>query len=345
MFIKEAISISPQKTYTNEFLDGEVIAIESDRYIAIEPDYMGLIPNNLLRRMGKAVRMGIGAGMPLIQKYPNLDGIILGTANGGLEDCIKFLNQLVAFEEGVLTPTNFVQSTPNAVTGQLAMMSTNRGYNMTHTHSSLAFETALVDADLFLSETSTTRSLLLGGLEEISDYNYNIDFHNNLFKQQLISNTALLSSKDPGSYCGEGANFFVCSNAQDGAVMRLVANKTACFRSTDSLSEFVESFLQEQNENPIQPSILISGWNGDSRLRALYEQVEQRFSNATLIHFKHLCGEYRTAVSFGTYLAFQLFSGKCTFLNTDNKSATPDSILLYNTFDGFRHSLLLFERV
>ena len=132
MFIKDLACISPQRTYNEAFFESEPQVHVGNRYAALEPGYGSLIPAGLLRRMGKAVRMGVGTGLPLIQKNGALDGIILGTANGGLEDCLKFLNQIVDYEEGTLTPTNFVQSTPNSVAGNLALMSKNTGYNTTH---------------------------------------------------------------------------------------------------------------------------------------------------------------------------------------------------------------------
>lgn len=180
MYIIDSACISPQQTFDNAFFDGHVKVHEGDRYLAVEPAYGQMIPAGLLRRMGKAVRMGVGAGLPLIQKN-QVDGIILGTANGGLEDCLKFLNQIVDYHEGTLTPTNFVQSTPNAVAGNLALMSKTTGYNATHVHKGLAFEAALLDAMMLLDEKPAQR-LLLGSIEEISDYNHNIDLLSGSFK-------------------------------------------------------------------------------------------------------------------------------------------------------------------
>ena len=78
--------------------------------------------------MGKAVRMGLGASIPLLQNNNEpLSGIIIGTAMGGMEDCINFLNQVIDYNEGMLTPTNFVQSTPNAIASQLGLLSNNKG--------------------------------------------------------------------------------------------------------------------------------------------------------------------------------------------------------------------------
>ena len=62
-----------------------------------------------------------------------------------MEDCIKFLNQIVEYKEGLLTPANFVQSTSNAAAAQIALVTKNHQYNITHVHRGLAFENALMD--------------------------------------------------------------------------------------------------------------------------------------------------------------------------------------------------------
>ena len=69
MFITDLRSISPQKTYTNDFLLGQIIEHDQNQYLAYEPNYTDIIPKTLLRRMGKAVRMGVGTGFcPHIKK-------------------------------------------------------------------------------------------------------------------------------------------------------------------------------------------------------------------------------------------------------------------------------------
>ncbi len=117
----------------------------------MEPDYPG-IPAGARRRMGKSVRMAVGAALPLLEKHPQPDGIIIATANGGMEDCIKFLNQILEYKEGLLTPGNFVQSTSNAAAAQIALVTKNHNYNITHVHRGLAFENALMDVMMLLKE-------------------------------------------------------------------------------------------------------------------------------------------------------------------------------------------------
>jgi hypothetical protein len=145
LYIHQHTCISPQQTFSHIDIDTLNECVEN-KLKAKEPAYDG-IPPGILRRMGKAVRMGVGAAIPIIKNNPSINGIIIGTANGGMEDCIKFLNQIIDYEEGMLTPGNFVQSTPNAIAAQLGLMSKNKSYNITHVHRGLAFEDALIDQD------------------------------------------------------------------------------------------------------------------------------------------------------------------------------------------------------
>src|ERR1700761_4058763 len=161
-YIHHTKCISPQLTWDNINLE-ELQLSSNNTLLAKEPTYES-IPPAIYRRMGKAVRLASGAALPLLHAV-NFNGIIIGTANGGLEDCIKFLNQIMQYQEGRLTPTNFVQSTTNAIASQLAFFSSNKGHNSTHVHRGLAFENALLEAAMLLDE-NPEHTYLLGGVDE-----------------------------------------------------------------------------------------------------------------------------------------------------------------------------------
>jgi hypothetical protein len=344
MFIKEVCAISPQLTYGNEFVNGDYQIHQEGILYAQEPSYLDFIPASLLRRMGKAVRMGIGAGLPLVKNYPEIEGIIIGTANGGLEDCIRFLNQIVDYEEGVLTPTNFVNSTPNAVAGQLALMGEKTGYNSTHTNGSLAFDNVLLDAKLLLETTNQPMQLLIGAVEEISDYNYNIDTLNNHYKTEPITNLALMQSTTDGSLCGEGAAMFVVSNQQDNAIAEVVDQFQICFPEKEELTQLLFDFLSGNNLQPHDVDVLLFGNAGDGRSDFWYNDLQkQLFPDKTISTFKQFSGDYRTASSFACYLAVKLFQGSHTIHGYEN--ATPKTILIYNQFAGERHGFILMKAV
>jgi hypothetical protein len=160
-YIHQTSSISPQHSPGN--VDLNILFEPVDKKLhAIEPVYGG-IPPGVLRRMGKAVRMGVGAALPLLHSGIVPDGIIIGTTDGGKEDSAKFLNQIVDYDEGMLTPLNFVQSTPNAVAAQIGLLTKNHGYNITHLQPGLAFEFAMIDADMMLNENPLNNYLLGAG--------------------------------------------------------------------------------------------------------------------------------------------------------------------------------------
>lgn len=345
MYVKDLYAISPQKTHDLSFENGDWQVFNEFIYKAIEPSYQDIIPSSQLRRMGKAVRMGIGVSLPLLGRNPKPDGIIFGTANGGLEDCIKFLNQIVEYNEGTLTPTNFVQSTPNALAGQVALLSENRAYNMTHVNGSLAFESALLDASLFFDEYGQEeKTILLGAVEEISDYNYNIDHLGERFKQELVSNEELLNSNTPGSYCGEGSTQFFLSNNPENSLAKFSGFKQSSHLSKDEIQDFLLSFLAEQSLKPADVDCLLLGKNGDVLTDSWYDELGKLFGDKPTVYFKKSVGEYRTVSAFASYLAVQLLNGKAQHLIENGAITEPRTILIYNHFDAVRHSLILIQK-
>ena len=89
LYIQESTCISSQSTFLNKIKLPEYQVPEGNKICVKEPSYED-IPEKILRRMGKAVRLGVGAAMPLIASSGNPDGIIIGTANGGMEDVLNF---------------------------------------------------------------------------------------------------------------------------------------------------------------------------------------------------------------------------------------------------------------
>tara|TARA_Y100000589_G_scaffold59097_1_gene49632 strand:+ start:50637 stop:51683 length:1047 start_codon:yes stop_codon:yes gene_type:complete len=348
MFITDLSAISPQLTYNENFLLGDKKSYESTVFNAIEPDYTELIPRNLLRRMGKAVRIGIGTGTPLINKNSELDGIIIGTANGGLEDCIRFLNQIIEYNEGTLTPTNFVQSTPNAIAGQLALIGKNRGYNITYTNGGTSFENAILDGILLFNE-GNNKKLLIGGIEEISEYNYNIDSLSNKFKKERIKDSKLLESNTPGTICGEGAALFVVENESNNYYAQIKDVAQITYPSIEDLRECLTEMLERNNLKSTDIDSIMLGYNGDINHNHWYEYIENKiFKKSNSFTFKNLIGDYRTCSAFATWLSSHIINGEKKILKhisrRINNKNTPKNILIYNHFDTVRHGFILLSK-
>ena len=342
MYIHQHTCISPQQK--NGAVHPEEINITADgKLLATEPVLEG-IPPAMLRRMSKAVRMGIGTGLPLL-KNNAADGIIIGTANGGMEDCIKFLNQIIDYDEGLLTPANFVQSTPNAIAGQLSQITKNRSYNATHVHSGLAFENALLDAQMLIGE-HPGKSYLVGGVDEISSYNYNIDCHAGWYSRTK-TNEHLYTDKTPATIAGEGAAMFIINANPVNALAQIKA--VSIFHSTDpkTVADRFKNFIAEWV--PVTDNtIFLSGENGDFRQKPLYESCEEVFGSAIPVaRFKHVTGEYPTASSFALWLACHALKEQSLpphFYKNEHNLSQVDRIIIYNQYQGKQHSFIFVTR-
>jgi hypothetical protein len=336
-YIHHSSCISAQQTFENIDLTIINLPVEN-KFKAVEPSHKD-IPVSVLRRMGKAVRMGIGTGIPLIHKVQEIKGIIIGTANGGMEDCIKFLNQIIQYEEGTLTPTNFVQSTANNIASQTALMSTNKGYNITHVHRGLAFENAVIDADMMVAENPTA-NYLLGGIDEISNYNYKISFLEGLYKAEDISIEKLYDSDTPGSIAGEGSAMFIVNGVKEGSVAQMKSIKTLHSSEINEVSQQFADFIKSSGIEKID--LFISGENGDSRYNNFYTSCEN-ITGTTTARFKHFSGDFPTASAMSLWIA-------CHIMQTQHipehliKSGKTDlirNIVIYNNYKGYQHSFML----
>ncbi len=344
-YIHQTYCISPQRTFPQvdlEILNHPV----NKKLLAIEPLYDG-IPPGILRRMGKAIRMGVGAAMPILKNTNALNGIIIGTAKGGMEDCIKFLNQIVQYEEGLLAPGNFVQSTSNAIAAQLGLMCHNKKYNTTHVHRGLAFENAVIDTIMQLNE-HPGNNYLLGGVDEISDFNYNIETLAGAYKEELISNEHLYDRDSPGSIAGEGAAMFLVNDQKENAIAKLKALQILHSEDDGLVKNNLKQFIAAHLPAGEEIDLLLSGENGDNRTLKFYMDCEGLMeTNTAIVRFKHLSGDVPTAAAFGLWLACQVLQKNDLPLHMIKKPFTGphcNNILLYNNYKGLQHSFMLIRK-
>jgi hypothetical protein len=346
IYIRDLTCISPQHTSDGLFLEGTVLAHNTNHYLALEPSYEGVIPSGMLRRMGKAVRMGVGAGLPLLQKHNDCEGIVVGTSEGGVEDSMKFLGQIVQYKEGALTPTNFVQSTANSLAGLLAILSKITGYNATHVNRGLAFEACLADAKLILEE-GQVHTLLAGNVEQFSEFNYNLENLNGVYKQDPVESVNLLSSGTPGTVCGEGAVFFVLSDNPANAMAKLEDVGQVSHLQPAELQESILRFLKANGLTPGDVDALVLGYNGDSRTDHWYNNLVSAFFPTQAVYtYKNLVGEYPTVSGFAFWFSVQLLQGHTLPADTIRRkgNGVPARVLVYNTYKGVQHGFMLVRK-
>ncbi len=343
MRIKASYLISPQSTTTFEGKI-EAVSYRNNLLKVIEPNWKNYIPRNQLRRMGKAVRLGTGAGLKLIEKdneFKNSDAIIITSANGGLEDCIKFLKQMVTYGDGALTPTNFVQSTPNAISGNIAMATENHCYNITHVNSSFSFIDGLRDASLLFYENSKAK-ILLGSIDEISDFNYRINELRGHYKKEKIDSLQLLESTTKGTICGESAAFFGVVDEGDDLV-KVVGFDTLISSDLAAIKAFVSQFLEDNNLASTDIDGVMLGYNGNLIKDAIYNELTNTyFKNANRFSFKDLFGEHPSVISAGFWYAYQLIKGMPPLNKPLNYNGNKlKNILIFNQYNGEENSLIL----
>ncbi len=341
-YIHQTTCISPQQT----FPDADISVLHQPtghQLKAIEPTYTG-IPPGILRRMSKSVRMGIGAALPLINQLPAPDGIIIGTANAGFEDCFHFLKQIVEYNEGLLAPGSFVQSTPNAVAAQLAMLSHNHGYNITHVQLGLAFENAMMDAGMLIKE-HPGNTYLLGAVDDISVYNNALNLLAGWFKNELSAVENLYELNSPGSIAGEGAAMFLVNGNPAKAIAQVQAIGAVHSGDVGVMERQLKFFLDKHLPEGEKIDLLISGENGDNRLLKYYTACEKMMpGEAMVIRFKHLCGEYPTASAIALWLACYILQKNPIPPHLIKKSFPVKAfknILIYNNYKQVQHSFIL----
>ena len=341
-YIHQHSCISPQQTFPVSRIDDLFDPVDKKLQV-IEPSYEQ-IPPGMLRRMGKAVRIGVGAALPLLSHIPVPDGIILGTANAGKEDCVKFLNQIIEYNEGMLTPLNFVQGTPNAIASQVGILTKNHGYNITHMHLGLAFENVLTDADMQIAENPTAQ-YLVDAVDNISVYNYYFEDKGGWYKKETVTGKQLYDSGTNGSVAGEAAAMFIVNGNPAGASAKLLAVNSLHHADAEVMKHYLRQFIENNLPDGEKIDLLLSGENGDNRLRGFYEAAEEISGRETAVaRFKHMSGEFPTATAMGLWLC-------CRFLQGDEipvhmiKSGKPENglrnILIYNNYKGIQNSFIL----
>jgi len=355
-YIHQTACISPQQTFSGTEIDlSREYESANNRMKALEPAYPG-IPDNILRRMAKAVRMGVGTALPLIRatggKLP--EGIIIGTANGGMEESVKFLKQIVEYNEEMLTPGNFVQSIPNAISSQISLLSKNKNYNATHVHRGLAFEHAALDAAMQVNQHPGSW-YLVGGVDEMASFHYNLEYLKGSYKIEGISNKRLYETDTPGSLAGEGGALFLVNGLKDQALARLQALVTFHSEEEGAVTDRLRSFLERHlASGGSAPDLFLTGENGDNRFSHFYAGCEAIVGSAILVaRYKHVCGEYPTASAFGLWLACQLVggmplpghmikrAGAAVAADKEATKAPYKTILFYNNYKGLQHSFML----
>jgi len=352
VFINGMGCVSPQNTLGNISLNSEILEFESEFLEIQKPNYRDFINPKLLRRMSKIVRMGIVASKTALENagLENPDAILTGTGMGCQRDTEKFLNSMIENNEGLLAPTNFIQSTHNTVGGAIALGQNNHNYNSTYVHRTFSFESALLDSILLLGE-GKDKNILLGGFDEITEENWLIKTKINFYKKYASKNTHLLSHKQQGALAGEGSTFFVVSNDKKQNSLAEIIGVKMFYRPVDSnaIQKNISNFLNTKSLSIEDIDLVILGYNGDAEFDKIYSDIENDlFAKNTTAYYKHLSGEYDTSSAFATWMAAGIIKENRlpeVILKRGSAKKEIKNILIYNQFRNINHSLILLGKV
>ncbi len=350
IYISSAACISPQQSFGLAQVPVQPVAHNSNFLKAIEPAYQDILDPKLTRRMSRIIRMGVATAIECLKEgdVTNPGAIVTGTAYGCLEDTGIFLSRLIEQDEQMLSPTAFIQSTHNTVGAQIALMHKCNEYNNTFVHRGFSFESALLDSIMLLRE-GEAKNVLVGGIDEITDTSFAILNRFGLYKKENISNLSLFQSTSKGTIAGEGAAFFLLSSvSSENNLAQLEGLST--FYKPSSNADIVKNIGDFVNEHALTVNdidLVITGRNGDEQNDEVYNYLRENiFINNEVINYKHLCGEYPTAVSFAMWFAAKILhtNGSQQVMGY-NAGKQIKRILIYNNYLGIHHSLILLTAV
>lgn len=342
--------ISAQKTFDTVFLE-EVEVLENSILLPLKtPVYKDFISPVAIRRMAKGVKNSIVASTLALKEaqLDTIDAIITGTGMGCIEDSEKFLKAILDNKEEFLTPTSFIQSTHNTVGGQIALGLQCKAYNVTFVNGSVSFESALLDAKMKIEEEEAT-SILIGGVDEISDYTTSLFKLAGYIKQELEGPYPVLNSTTKGVVYGEGATFFVLeNNKREQTYAEVLDVEILNQLDVEEVEHKIIAFLKSNALQISDIDAVILGYNGDVEFDGFYKNIsEKSFVKIPQVYYKHLSGEYNTASAFGLFVGANIIKTQnipdVIKINAVEKSDYK-TILLYNQYRGIDHSFTLISR-
>lgn len=338
--------ISPQESINNQWFFDPVNAPAGDYYSAFEPSYKEFIAPNLLRRMGRAIKMGVaGANLAIKQAgVENVDAIITGTGLGCFEDSERFLLAMLNNEEQFLTPTSFIQSTHNTVGSQIALIMKCHDYNFTYVHRGFSFESTLQDALMLFAEGKET--ILVGGIEEHTPNFVELNRRANKFKQ-YDPQVPFWKSEKPGIQISEGAAFFVLNKHQTEKSIASVDGIQTLYKpkGSEEILKKLHAFLALHNLSLAQIDVCLMGFSSDVHFDQYLKEMLPAIEKETVAaHFKHLSGEYHTASAFALWVAAKLIEKQelpDVLAISDRKPSQIRHILIINQYLGINYSFTL----
>jgi 3-oxoacyl-(acyl-carrier-protein) synthase len=298
--------------------------------------------------MGRLLKYGTTAGLQALRDAGVAvpDAISTGTGFGLLEDSGRFLRNVIEANEGVVSPTAFIQSTHNTVSSNIALMVGCHAHNNTFAHKGFSFESALTDVQMIAGENPGMNNILVGAYDEATDYSFSIMQRLGLIREQRISNSDILTSPEKGTIAGEGAAFFVLSTDKSDKTYATYLGNSILYKpaSVGILKTKLDAFLNRMGLSLSDIDIVLSGLCGDiKRDEKLNDLNSTYFPDQTIAGYKHLCGEYMTSSAFAMWMAAMIshMGHVPDEMILSNKNRNPGNILICNAYKNDYTFILL----
>ena len=341
IYIKGAGVISIQEPLSEEGVFHPV-AYATPQVRCVEPEFRKFIDPMAARRMSRIVKRAVvSAAVALENSGISMpDAIISGTGLGCVEDTEKFLDAMVRQGEYCLQPTFFIQSTHNTISSQIAIRLKCRGYNNTHVHRGISFESALLDAWLLFAK-GQIHSALVGGYDELTPTYFRLLGRLGYWRETVTDSLQIVREPAEGTFAGEGSVCFALSDESTGAWGQLEGVSIA-YRCPDFM-QAAEHFLTCCGIGWEGVDVVMMGLNGDRRNDAVYRQLQLPDVRKRAV-YKPVCGEFFTAPAYGMYAAAVALKNGVLPASLSESGVAVEGIrriLLLNHWDGKDYSFIL----
>jgi len=339
VFIQAAEQISIQQPLSQEWMK-DPIYYASSLVHALAPSFRDYISPGELRRMSNIMRRALVTSLKVLKDTgtEKPDAIITATSLGNQEYNEKLLNALTDFDEEMLSPTHFMQSTHNTVSSALAISTKTNGYNTTYSHGCVSFDLTVFDAWMQM-QLGKISNALIGGHDEMIESYFEL-----LKKIEYVGKEGMVP-------CGEVAmSMMLNTKPSTDSLCELVGIRICHRPSNEVLRYHLNMLLEETGMNIDDISAVMTGKNGNPSNDKYYIEIcDLLFPNTPLLHYKHIFGENYSSSALGLYAAAHclkqnIIPSHVYDQTRVNKCKEVQSILLLNQMDGEEYSLILIKK-
>jgi 3-oxoacyl-(acyl-carrier-protein) synthase len=313
----------------------------------IEPDYTEIMDSIALRRLSRVIKMGSASAKYCLDdaKLATPDTICIGTGKGCYKNTQIFMFSVDDNQEKFVPPSPFIQSSHGSIASQIAIQTGCKNYNMTYSHRSFSFESALLDAMMLIAENKNA-NVLVGGVDEIEDIQFKTFDRINYYKNPDINNLELLSDKTKGTIAGEGSTFFLLNDRPSDHAYACIQSVHTFTRNVNKpIEQSVSLFLKQNGLTINDLDMVVLGLNGDPEFDQVYYDLSSTlFREKRQLYYKHLCGDYLTSSAFALWASALIAHHQRIpeILNFNDKAVRKvQNILIYNHHRNVNHSLIL----